>query len=64
MEKVERKLQIAYAEKFKESAYTNEEVSAFYFYWTPTEGPFCLIPSLSDDKPSTYKLTFFSNNPV
>lgn len=45
--------------------YINDDVSALYFNWNPTEGPFVIIPSLEQaDKPCPFKLTIFSNNPV
>jgi calpain, invertebrate len=62
---IERKLQIDAQEKYKESAYSSEEVSALFFRWNPTEGPFILIPSSDDiERVFSYKLTIFSNNPV
>lgn len=58
MDIIERKLQIGYQEKFYESTYSNDDVCALYFYWNPTQGPFCIIPSLQlDEKYSSYKLT-------
>lgn len=65
MDIIERKLQIGYQEKFYESTYSNDDVCALYFYWNPTQGPFCIIPSLQlDEKYSSYKLTIYSNKPV
>lgn len=46
MESIERKLQVHTQEKFKESTYFSEEISALYFHFNPTEGPFIIIPSL------------------
>jgi calpain len=46
MQNIERKLTIGYKEKFKESVYSNDEVSAVFFSHNPTEGPFIIIPSL------------------
>ena len=58
MENIERKLQVRNGEKFKESTYFSEEISALYFHFNPTEGPFIIIPSLDqEDKPANYKLT-------
>jgi hypothetical protein len=58
MENIERKLQIRTGEKFKESQFIYEEISALYFHYNPTEGPFIIIPSLDqEDKPANYKLT-------
>lgn len=38
--------------------YINDDVSALYFNWNPTEGPFVIIPSLEQaDKPCPFKLT-------
>ena len=65
MEQIERKFQIGYGEKFKESLYSNDEVAALFFFWNPTQGPFVIIPSMEQkEKVSNYKLTIFSNNPV
>lgn len=62
---IERKLQIENHEKFKESGYFNEEVSALFFKWNPTEGPFIIIPSSDgEERVFSYKLTIFSNSPV
>ena len=36
MEQIERKFQIGYGEKFKESLYSNDEVAALFFFWNPT----------------------------
>lgn len=61
----ERKLLIQPHEKFKESTYASEEVSALFFKWNPTEGPFIVIPSSDgEDRVFNYKLTVYSNNPV
>jgi calpain len=64
MEGIERKLYITSQEKFKESQYALEDYSALYFFWNPTEGPFTIIPSLEQEKNATFRLTFFSNNPI
>jgi calpain, invertebrate len=62
---IERKLLIESHEKYKESGYYSEDVSALFFKWSPTEGPFILIPSSDDvERVFSYKLTIFSNNPV
>jgi len=40
-------------------------VSALFFKWNPTEGPFILIPSSDgEERVFGYKLTIFSNSPV
>jgi calpain len=45
--------------------YFSEDVSALFFKWNPTEGPFIIIPSSDgEDRYFGYKLTIFSNNPV
>ena len=45
--------------------YFSEDVSAMFFKWNPTEGPFIIIPSSDgEDRSFGYKLTIFSNNPV
>ena len=58
MENIERKLTILPNEKYIESSFHNDEVSALYFFWNPTEGPFILIPCFEEeDKVAPYKLT-------
>ena len=68
MEDIERKLFVQPEEKFKESDYSNSDVSALYYNLNPTEGPFIIIPSIEGDNKEPisvgYKLTIFSNNPV
>ena len=45
--------------------YFSEDVSALFFKWNPTEGPFIIIPSSDgEDRCFGYKLTIYSNNPV
>ena len=45
--------------------YFSEDVSALFFKWNPTEGPFIIIPSSDgEDRCFGYRLTIFSNNPV
>lgn len=65
MNDVERKLIIQPNEKFKESMYLSEDMSALFFKWNPTEGPFIIIPSSDgEDRNFGYRLTIYSNNPV
>ena len=55
---LQRKLQIQAGEWYEESYYCADDVAALYSFYQPTQGPFIIVPSMSQrDIPNEFVLT-------
>lgn len=62
---MERKLQILPNEWYQETFYGSDEHAALYAFYQPTQGPFIIVPSTTNqDIFPAYTLQVFSSQPV
>jgi len=62
---LERKLQILPNEWYQETTYKSDDVASMYAFYQPTQGPFIVVPSMSQEStPADFTLTIYSSQEV
>ena len=57
-ESLERKLSILPNEWYHETSYKSDDVASMYAFYQPTQGPFIVVPSMSQEStPADFTLT-------